>query len=239
MTAAGAGERKAASSPGGLVLHAAARYDLLVRLFTRGCERAFRETMLRPARLRPGEAVLDVGCGTGTLAILAARQVGQAGAVIGVDASPEMVARAERKAARRGVSATFLVGAAQHLPFPDGHFDVVTTTLVLHHLPRSGRQQLAREIGRVLKPGGRVLAVDFGAGGHSGMRFMRHFHRPHGHTRLEDMVALLGGAGLTVVESGAVGVKDLQFALATASGDMVLDGRSFEPDRRLAEQVSP
>src|SRR5688572_3378865 len=76
----------------GLVLHSAARYDLLVWLITRGRERAFREKVLRLARLKPGESVLDVGCGTGTLAIAARPLVGPAGAVYGIDASPEMIA---------------------------------------------------------------------------------------------------------------------------------------------------
>jgi ubiquinone/menaquinone biosynthesis C-methylase UbiE len=63
----------------GLVLHAAAGYDLLIWLITRGRERVFREEMLRLAHLVPGESVLDVGCGTGTLAIAAKRQVGANG----------------------------------------------------------------------------------------------------------------------------------------------------------------
>lgn len=214
-------EQNVARRTPGLILHSAARYDLLVWLFTLGRERAFRERMLRLARLRPGEVVLDVGCGTGTLAILAGRQVGPTGAVYGIDASPEMIERTTRKARRQGARVMFKVGAAQALPFPNAQLDVVLTTLMLHHLPRPSRQQLAREIRRVLKPGGRVLAVDFGEGGQGRKRLLRHLHRPHGHTKLEDMVALLSEAGLTIVESGAVGMKNLQFVCATApSGTM-------------------
>src|SRR5262245_48143975 len=91
----------------GKVLHAAAPYDILVWLLTLGRERAFREKMLRLAHLEPGESVLDVGCGTGTLAIAAKRQVGTTGMVYGVDASPEMIARAEKKARKVGIDVAF------------------------------------------------------------------------------------------------------------------------------------
>lgn len=174
---------------------------------------------MRLARLEPGESVLDIGCGTGSLAIAAKRRVGPSGTAQGIDASPEMIARARRKASKAGVDVTFTDGVVEALPFPDGQFDAVLSTLMLHHLPREARQQCAREMRRVLKPGGRVLAVDFGRGvgaGAGGRKsFMEHFHR-HGRVDLPDIVELLSEAGLTVVESGAVGVRDMNFVLATA-----------------------
>lgn len=198
----------------GLVLHRAAAYDFFVWLMSGGREGAFRERILRLARLQPGEAVLDVGCGTGSLAIAAKRQAGAAGKVHGIDASPEMLARAAKKARRAGMNVAFTQAPAQALPFPDASFDVVLTTVMLHHLPRPGRAQCAREMRRVLKPGGRVLAVDFAASQEKGLA--GHLHQRHGHVKLEDIVALLGAAGLEVKESGAVGFRSLQFALATA-----------------------
>jgi ubiquinone/menaquinone biosynthesis C-methylase UbiE len=202
----------------GLVLHEAARYDLQVWLVTLGRERAFREKILRLARLEVGETVLDVGCGTGTLAIVAKRQVGPTGAVYALDASPEMIARAAKKASKAGVQVTFKNGAAQALPFPDAHFDAVLSTLMFHHLPRTARRQCAGEIRRVLRPGGRVLVVDFGGTSEKRRGFFARLHR-HGHVSLTEMVGVLTEAGLNIRESGAVGVRDLQFVLAAAPTD--------------------
>jgi len=129
-------EKSETAGKPGLVLHAAATYDLLIWLVTLGRERAFREKMLRLAHLKTGEAVLDVGCGTGSLAIAAKRQVGAAGTVCALDASPEMIARAEKKARRAGADVVFKKALAQSLPFPDAQFDVVLTTIMLHHLPK-------------------------------------------------------------------------------------------------------
>jgi ubiquinone/menaquinone biosynthesis C-methylase UbiE len=204
------------SAPGtkGRVLHSAAGYDLLAWLLLLGRERAFRDRLVRLARLEPGRSVLDIGCGTGTLAIAAKRRVGPFGSVHGIDASPEMIARARKKARKAGMDVTFTNGVVEGLPFPDARFDTVLSTLMLHHLPRAARGRCVGEIRRVLKPGGRVLAVDFG--GRTGGRksFIEHFHR-HGRVDVHDIVKLLSEAGLEIVESGPVGVRDLNFVLAT------------------------
>jgi ubiquinone/menaquinone biosynthesis C-methylase UbiE len=205
------------SAPGtkGRVLHSAAGYDFLAWLLLLGRERGFRERLVRLARLEPGQTVLDIGCGTGSLAIAAKRRVGAAGTVQGIDASPEMIARARRKASKAGVDVPFTNGVVEALPFPDGHFDAVLSTLMLHHLPREPRQQCAREMRRVLKPGGRVLAVDFGGATGDRKSLIEHFHR-HGRVDVHDIVNLLSKAGFEIVEAGAVGVRDLNFVLATA-----------------------
>jgi ubiquinone/menaquinone biosynthesis C-methylase UbiE len=164
--------------------------------------------------VRPGESLLDVGCGTGTLAILARVRVGPTGTVCGIDASPEMIARARSKAAKAAVTVQFENGAAQALPFGDSSFDVALATLMLHHLGRAARRDLASELIRVVKPGGRVLLVDFAGSTAKSSRLRAHFHRRHGHVELSEIIGLLDGAGFQCVESGPVGLKNMQFALA-------------------------
>jgi ubiquinone/menaquinone biosynthesis C-methylase UbiE len=206
-----------APATAGRVLHWAAGYDLLVWLLTHRSDRVFREHLARLAHLVAGESVLDIGCGTGTLAIVAKREVGAGGKVFGIDASPAMIARATSKAAKAGIDVSFENAVAEALPFPDAQFDVVLSTLMLHHLPRKVRQQCVREIRRVLKPQGRVLVVDFGAPQRkSGV--LAHFHR-HGHVDPREVITLLDEAGLRSIESGPVGISSLQFVVAVSAGD--------------------
>jgi ubiquinone/menaquinone biosynthesis C-methylase UbiE len=206
-------------TPKGHVLHSLVRfYDLLAWVMAGGREGALRERMLDRARVAAGERVLDVGCGTGTLAIAAARRVGAAGDVRGVDASPEMIARSRRKAAKAGAAVTFEVAAAERLPFADASFDVVMGTLMLHHLPRAVRRECALEMRRVVRPGGRVLAVDFGLPNARKRGLIGHLHR-HGHVPLAQVVELLGEAGLHVTETGGLETSSLYYVLAEAPRD--------------------
>jgi FkbM family methyltransferase len=198
----------------GHILHGARGYDLIAWLFLRGREPAFRERTLELARLAPDDSVLDVGCGTGTLAIHAARHVGPTGAVHGIDPSPEMIARARKKAAKANVGVAFETAHVQTLPFPDARFDAVFATLMLHHLPRPAREAAAREIRRVVKPTGRIVVVDFGAPSPRRKGLLGHLHHRHGGIDLEQIVSLLSDAGLQVVERGALGIRDLNFAVA-------------------------
>jgi ubiquinone/menaquinone biosynthesis C-methylase UbiE len=188
-----------------------------VWLATLGRERRFRTRLVQLARLAPGECVLDVGCGTGTLAIAAQRYVGPSGRVHGIDASMEMVACARAKAHRAGIDARFECATAQAPPFADATFDAAFCTLMLHHVGRTSRQKLASELRRVLKPGGRALAVDFR---HSTRAHCSAFglgHRGHGCVALEEISELLERVGFDIVESGGVGMLDLHFVLGSVS----------------------
>ena len=142
--------------------HWAFGYDLLLRVIWLGREGAFRKNVVDLAGLKPGESVLDVGCGTGTLAITAKQRVGPKGRVCGIDASPEMIKKACKKTRKAGVDIVFENAAVDKLPFADATFDSVLSTVMLHHLPDESRRECISEIRRVLKPGGRLLAVDFG-----------------------------------------------------------------------------
>ena len=198
----------------GAVLHSAAFYDAIVWLALRGRERQLRRRLLDLSGLRAGEAVLDVACGTGTLAILAKEITGRCGTVCGIDASPEMLTRARSKAARAGVEVRFEKAAAQALPFADASFDLALGTMMLHHLGRDARRELAAELRRVVKPGGRALLVDFARPEARRTGFAAHLRHRHGHVDLREIASLLEGAGFQVERSGPVDVMDLHFTLA-------------------------
>jgi ubiquinone/menaquinone biosynthesis C-methylase UbiE len=205
----------------GHVLHRPWAYDVVAWVHTLGRERRFRDRLIDLARLDVGESVLDVGCGTGSLAIAAKARVGSTGEVCGVDPSSEMIGHARRKAARAGVGVRFETATMQALPFPDATFDAVLSTLMLHHLPDEGRQQGIDEVARVLKPGGRFLAVDIGGGGSRGHR---HFFGRRKHTDFDigHLTPALDRVGLHIIEEGPVpsvgviGLSGLRFILAGA-----------------------
>jgi ubiquinone/menaquinone biosynthesis C-methylase UbiE len=130
-----------------------------------GRRRTRLRTMLADdLELRPGDRVLDVGCGPGRLALVFAQRVGSTGSVDGVDAAVEMINRASSQARKRGVAATFQVAFAQDLPFPDAAFDAVACTLALHHVAEDDQRIAVEEMYRVLKPTGRLLIAEFHKG---------------------------------------------------------------------------
>ncbi|HEY3879292.1 MAG TPA: class I SAM-dependent methyltransferase [Trebonia sp.] len=107
----------------------------------------------------PGDRVLDVGSSSGYLARMLAAAAGPSGSVTGVDPSEPAIAYARRHAA---ANTSFRGGVAQDLSaFADGSFDVVTSTLAIHHVPARGRQAAFAEMYRVTRPGGRLLVADF------------------------------------------------------------------------------
>src|SRR3990172_8804353 len=161
---AGGGET-AAPHTQGKVIHWARFYDLVTALMSFGQSGRVRKATVDLAGIGAGERVLDVGCGTGTLTLMAGAKAGPSGEVHGIDASPEMIEVAREKAAKKRVEIGFQVALIEQLPFPDGHFDVVLSSLLLHHLPADLQRTGFPEIRRVLKPGGRLLALDLGARG--------------------------------------------------------------------------
>ena len=193
----------------GFVLNWGWFYDLitwlLAHLMFGGSEQALRQTTADLAQLQAGETVLDVGCGTGTLALVAKERVGQTGRVCGIDPAPQQIARARRKAARRGLPIDFQAGVIERLAFSDQSFDVVLSTFMMHHLPDDLKRQGLAEIARVLKPGGRLLVLDMKG--------------PAGpwKSSMQDQPALMKEAGFPQVETGETRFRGLGFALGRKS----------------------
>lgn len=121
--------------------------------------------LVAKAALRQGERVLDVACGTGVVTRLAAEQVGTGGHVVGVDLNPGMLARARASSLPEGTAVEWREGDAGALPFSAASFDAVFCQLGLQYFP--DRQQAAREMHRILKPGGRLVVLVWRALAHS------------------------------------------------------------------------
>jgi ubiquinone/menaquinone biosynthesis C-methylase UbiE len=169
-------------------------YDPLLWLL--GADKPKRQ-LIEQASLRPGMRVLDVGCGTGSLAVLIKKSHPDA-EVVGLEPDPAAIATANRKAKRAMLPIEFERGFSDRMPYPDSSFDRVFSSFMIHHLKPDERSATLREIRRVLKPRGSVHVLDFaphdsaphGAGGHR-------FHlAPHAHERFEGhMTALMSAAG--------------------------------------------
>jgi len=199
----------------GKVIRWARFYDLATWLISFGQEPGIRRMTIELAAIKEGERVLDVGCGTGTLAIAASRRAGPEGEVQGIDPSAEMIEVARKKAAKAHVDARFQTAAIEKLPFPDGYFDLVLSSLMLHHLPADVKRAGFAEVRRVLKPGGRFLAVDIAeSGGLFGHVIQAlGLHKTEG--RFGETPAMLREAGFDDTESGRTKYKPLWVVRAT------------------------
>ena len=205
----------AASATRGSVIHWAGHYDQLVSLLTLGRHRRLRAMTIALARIQPGERVLEVGCGTGDVALAACAPAGPQGSVAGIDAGPEMIAVARAKAARAGVHVDFRLEPIEALTYPDGTFDIVLSSLMMHHLPDDLKRQGMAEIARVLKPGGRLLIVDAKRPTtHLGQVFNTLLLHGKLTTAIQDLPAMLQEAGYVEIETGPTEFSLLGFVRA-------------------------
>jgi ubiquinone/menaquinone biosynthesis C-methylase UbiE len=168
-------------------------YDPFTRLIGAG---AAHQQLADQAGLGSAQRVLEIGCGTGNLALLVKRSDPRL-EVTGLDPDPRALARADRKAHRAGLALSLDRGFADQLPYPDGRFDRVLSSLMFHHLDAAQQATAVREALRVLRPGGSLHLMDLSGDGH-------HLHglaritrrRPAPQENLDERIpALLAEAG--------------------------------------------
>ncbi len=194
-------------------------YDLLTRLF--GFHRV-HDKLIGQAELAGAQRVLEIGCGTGNLAIRAKKSHPSID-VIGSDPDPLALRRARRKAFRLS-GIRFERGYAQRLPYGDGEFDRVLSSMMLHHLDSDAKTAAAAEIFRVLRPGGQLHLVDMGGGmtAHDGLSARLVLHSAHAAGNLGDAIPrLLRKAGFDCTEVATHrkrGVGRLTYYRATRPG---------------------
>ena len=212
-----------APATSGRTIRWAFAYDFVVRILSLNREDVLREETIRLAQIAPGATVLDVGCGTGTLTLRAKAAAGSTGRVYGIDAAPEMIAQARRKAQKAGVPVEFRAGVIEALDFADGTFDRVLSSLMIHHLPPALQQRALLEVYRVLKPGGQLLIVDFDASVprsgtdalHPNAQLAAPATTPLGQEGASGLQQLVMGAGFTNVQSGALQSFSVAFIRGT------------------------
>lgn len=176
-------------------------YDLMARLGMR--ERQLKGRVIDLAQLAPGRRLLDLGCGTGTLVLMARRRHPGA-TVVGVDGDPTILGIARRKAQRAGIPVQLDEGMAYALPYADGSFDVVVSTLTFHHLTPEQEERALAEVRRVLRRGGRLVIADLTLPHNRLMRLAQRLHvalrqrhggqsdhHAHGGMRIEHRPALV------------------------------------------------
>lgn len=134
-------------------------YDPLIRWTLR--ESTFKRQLVKQAGIERGHRVLDLGCGTGTLALLIKSHHPKAD-VFGLDADPKVLEVARAKAAKGGLNVRFDHGMAFELPYPDMSFDRVISSLLFHHLTRENKERTLKEVFRVLRRGGELHVADWG-----------------------------------------------------------------------------
>ena len=152
-------EREKARRVRGVFDSVASRYDVMNDLMSMGMHRVWKHYTVTVADVRPGHQVLDIAGGTGDLALAFAKRVGPSGQVVHTDINEAMLRTGRDRLLDLGVVLPTVVCDAEHLPFPDQHFDRVSVAFGLRNMTHKDRA--LREMCRVLKPGGKLLVLEF------------------------------------------------------------------------------
>ena len=189
---------------GGGAINYPRSYEVMAELGFVGRRRSVFNRLAAMSGAGPGHQILDIGCGTGYLTRLLAPLVGPEGRVTGVDPSHAMIGHSGHRAPG---NCSYQVGEGQALPFPDASFDIVVSSLAVHHMPASARGAAVKEMFRVLRPGGRLLIAEFRPpvnpiAAHLVAILVGPAMRP---TMPELLAELVPGAGFRIESTGTVG----------------------------------
>lgn len=185
-------------------------YDSYMRKVTFGREHILREMTVGLAQVKPGDSVLEVGCGTGTLTLAAKRKAGPSGKAFGIDLIPGMIEASRRKAAQANEEITFQLGSINDIPFSENQFDVVMCSFMIFHMSEDTRRKGIAEIHRVLKPQGRLLVLDLALPAQPVQRVIAKtlFGGMLGHD-LRELLPLMEVSGFSEVEFGLANFRIL------------------------------
>jgi ubiquinone/menaquinone biosynthesis C-methylase UbiE len=203
----------AGAATSGSVIRWARGYDRMVAALSLGRATALRAATVDLGGIRPDDHVLEVGCGTGEVALTAWRRAG-ARHVAGIDPAAEMIAVAQEKARAAGATIDFQVGVIEALAAQDESVDVVLSSLMMHHLPGDLKARGLAEIWRVLRPGGRLVIVDMARPSGWLTRLMP-VALLHGALKVgaQDLPPLLAAAGFTAVRTGKLPMRGVGFVV--------------------------
>lgn len=188
-------------------------YDMLGFFWFQGREKEIRRMTVEMAGIKPGDSVLEIGCGTGALTLPIKAQAGPKGKVCGIDAAPEMVAVAQEKAAKAAIDIEFKQGFLQDLPYPAQSFDEVLCSFMIFHTSQGVRVKGFAEIARVLKPGGRAFILDTSTPTRPWVKaVVKHLMGRMVSHSLSELVPLLQSNGFKDIQVGPTRFRMLAFA---------------------------
>jgi ubiquinone/menaquinone biosynthesis C-methylase UbiE len=206
-------------------------YDPVVAVTTR--EAIFRRRLLDQANLQAGQRVLDLACGSGTMAALIKRRYPHV-SVAGLDGDPEILAIARAKTQGAGLDVSFDEGLSNALPYGGAEFDVVFSSLFFHHLDSDSKARTLQEVIRVLRPGGTLHVCDWGRSSNFALRLSFSFVRildgfevtqDNAQGRLPQMMKEAGFTDVAVTST-------LNTALGTL--DFLVAGKEWNGDQHAA-----